>query len=246
MVRFVMYAGICSWLATASVSYAEEGIYIEQELVYKMVVDQSDMKGKQQIWFTNNYIRNKISFGEKTSIAIFDLKASDIILISPEEEQYIQMKLEDYQRIVSMRLLSEKILDVNGQPELVQTEEQKKIGEWDCSKMVYKQLGEVPIKVEMWVSQDTVIRFSDFLMIMERLGMKIMLGRLSEFVSALPGYPVETTVEQSVKGQKQVSKIRVVRIIKGPVDPALFKIPEGYRRIQEDKLTHKPKTQRGQ
>jgi hypothetical protein len=38
---------------------------------------------------------------------------------------------------------------------------------------------------------------------------------------------------QTQHGQEVISTVRVTRIAIGPVDPALFKIPEGYKRIDE-------------
>jgi hypothetical protein len=162
-----------------------------------------------------------------------DLAADRIVLMPSEEKQYIQMKLADYQRAVSMRLSGSGLDDPEAKPRLQNTGEKKKIKDWECVKFVFEQGGKLPIKSELWVSKDTGIDFAAYMRLMKSLGMQKMLGKLSEFVESIEGYPVQVKTTQTQHGQEVVSTVRVTRIAMGPVDPALFKIPEGYERIDE-------------
>ena len=211
----------------------EQGTYIEQEVVTEAVEGQPAMKGVQKIWFTRDKIRNEMSYGEETSVAIIDLAADRIVLIPSEEKQYIQMKLGAYQRAVSMRLAGAGLDDPEAKPKLQNTGEKKKIGEWECVKLVFEQGGKLPIKSELWVSKDTGIDFKAYMDLMKALGMKKMLGKISSFVESIEGYPVEVKTTQTQHGQEVISTVLVTKIALGPVDPALFKIPEGYKRIDE-------------
>jgi hypothetical protein len=220
-------------LLLAGPAAVEQGTYIEQEVVIEAVKGQPAMQGVQKIWFTKDKIRNEMSYGDETSVAIIDLAADRIVLMPSEEKQYIQMKLADYQRAVSMRLSGSGLDDPDAKPRLNNTGEKKKIKDWECVKVVFEQGGKLPIKSELWVSGDTGIDFKAYLDLMKALGMKKMLGRLSEFVESIDGYPVQVRTAQTQHGQEVISTVRVTRIAIGPVDPALFKIPEGYKRIDE-------------
>jgi hypothetical protein len=150
-----------------------------------------------------------------------------------EEKQYIQMKLEAYQRAVSMRLAGSGLDDPEAKPKLNNTGEKKKIGEWECTKLVFEQGGKLPIRSVLWVSKDTGIDFKAYMDLMKALGMKKMLGKISGFVESIEGYPVQVETTQTQHGQEVISTVKVTKIALGPVDPALFKIPKGYKRIDE-------------
>jgi|GEM_PF-3434749 len=220
-------------LFSTQAAAVEKGTYIEQEVVTEAVKGQPAMKGVQKIWFTRDKIRNELSYGEETSVAIIDLAADRIVLMPSEEKQYIQMKLGAYQRAVSMRLAGSGLDDPEAKPKLSNTGEKKKIGEWECTKIVFEQGGQLPIKSELWVSKDTGIDFKAYMDLMKALGMKKMLGKISGFVESIEGYPIQVKTTQSQHGQEVISTVRVKKIALGPVDPALFKIPEGYKRIDE-------------
>lgn len=211
----------------------EPGTYIEQQVVTEAVEGQPAMQGVQRIWFTQDKIRNEMSYADETSVAIIDLAADRIVLMPSEEKQYIEMKLGAYQRAVSMRLAGSGLDDPEARPRLQNTGEKKKIRDWECVKVVFEQGGELPIRSELWVAKDTGIDFKAYMELMKSLGMQKMLGKLAEFVESIEGYPVQVKTTQTRHGQKVVSTVQVTKIALGPVDPALFKIPEGYKRIDE-------------
>jgi len=232
MARIVIVCVMVSLFACPAAA-VEQGTYIEQEVVTEAVKGQPAMKGLQKIWFTKDKIRNEMAYGDETSVAIIDLAADNIVLIPSEEKQYIQMKLGAYQRAVSMRLAGSGLDDPEAKPKLNNTGEKKKIGQWECVKLVFEQGGKLPIKSVLWVSKDTGIDFKAYMDLMKALGMKKILGEISGFVESIQGYPIQVKTTQTQHGQEVISTVRVTKIALGPVDPALFKIPAGYKRIDE-------------
>jgi hypothetical protein len=225
-------AAIGSVLVFASAGWAaDEGVYIEQEMNQAAVGRMPAMSGVQKIWMTATNVRNEAEFGDTTSVAIIDLVNRKIVLMPTEDKQYIEMGLDDYQKIVGMRLKSSGLQDETANPKLTPTVEQKKIGEWNCVKYVFEQGGRVPVRSELWVSKETGVDFSAYMDLMKKMGMDQALGKLSQFVTAIDGYPVEVTTEQTVESQKISSTTRVRKVVRGPVDPSLFKIPAGYKRL---------------
>jgi hypothetical protein len=219
----------------AEVAAAEQGGYIEQALIRETTPGQPPMKGVQKIWFTENRLRSETSYGKKRSVTIVDLGRRRIILMPSSEKQYIEMKLSDYQRLVAMRLAHTNLAS-GPAPRLVKTEEQKKIAGFNCQKFVFEQSGKTPLHGELWLSTEPGIDFKTYLGLMKKIGMQAILGRLSDLVDSLEGYPVELKIEQGLPGEKVTTTQRLLKTARGPVDPKLFAIPAGYKPVEDEKL----------
>ncbi len=205
---------------------------IEQDVVREQVEGQPAMRGKQRIWFTDEHIRNEIAFDDHVSVAILDLQADRIALIPGKEPQYVALGLDDYRRLVAMRLSAAGLNDDAAEPKLEKTGEVKKIGDWLCTRYVFEQGGRLPVKSELWVAADTGVDFAAWLRLMDALGLTRTLGRIGEFVGQIEGVPIEVRTEQTVFDQTLVTTTRVRKITFGPVDPALYQVPDGYERIE--------------
>ena len=230
---------LAPWWAIASAAEVNPGTYLEQEVVMEAVSELPSMKGIQKIWFTDEFIRSETTYQENTSIAIFDLAGGRVLLLQPGDKRYFDMKLADYQRIVGLRLRRAGVTDPDAKPKLQNTGEQKTIGQWSCTRILFQQAGRVPIQSELWVAKDSGLDFGAFLKLMQKLGTDVMLGGLAEFAGAIQGYPIEVKTTQVVAGQEVVSTTRIVKIAVGPVDPALFKVPEGYQPVPKEALPQK-------
>lgn len=229
---FALFAAV---LAANRATAAEQGDYIEQTIVIESVTGQPPLTGVQKIWFTPSQLRSETTYGDKTSVTIVDLKRGRIILMPSAEKQYIEMKLADYQRLVSMRLVHTDLAKESA-PRLEKTEHQKKIAGYNCTKYVFEQAGRLPIRGELWLSAEPGVDIKTFLGMMKKMGMQAMLGRLAELADSLQGYPVELTIEQGPPGQKVTTTQRLNRVARGPVDPKLFGIPAGYTPVENEKL----------
>ncbi|MBW1810922.1 MAG: DUF4412 domain-containing protein [Deltaproteobacteria bacterium] len=245
MLRIVSLSGLIAVLWTGQAMAVENGTYIEQSIEIEAVTGQPAIQGVQKIWYTATHIRNEMTYGEQTSISIFDLLKKRVILIPSDEKQYIEMSLEDYHRIVAMRLASTDLAAPEAEPVLTNTNQQKKIGEWQCTKYIFEQKGKLPVKSVLWVSKDPSIDFAAYLDLLQKMGIHKMLGKMAEFVGKIEGYPIVVQTELSQKGQKVVSSQRVLKIADGPVDPKLFMIPEGYQPIK-DEIIKKLKADQGE
>ncbi len=68
--------------------------------------------------------------------------------------------------------------------------------------------------------------FADFL---EWSGASLALGPVLDEMRRLPGFPLETRTRARVHGQELSVVTTVTKIELGPLGPALFEVPEGYR-----------------
>jgi PHD/YefM family antitoxin component YafN of YafNO toxin-antitoxin module len=214
----------------------EKGTYIEQEVVIERVEGQSAQSLLQKTWFTDKHIRSENINGDQRSVAIMDLAKKTIVLIPSDEKQYIEMKLSDYQRAVAMRLSGVKLNESDVKPKLTKTSESKKIGKWQCDKYSFEQKGAMEIEMEMWVSKDTGVDPKAYLNLIEQMGLEKTLGRLFEHVAAIDGVPIESKITQTQDDQTIVSSSKIKKIEIGPIDPALFKVPPGYKKMEADSL----------
>ncbi len=223
------------WLQP-SVRAEQRQTLIEQDVVREKVDIQPAMHGKQRIWFTDKHIRNEIAYDEHVNVAILDLQADRIVLITGKEPQYIQLSLDDYRSLVAMRLAASGLNDDDAQPRLQKTEKTKQIGDWLCTRYLFEQGGRLPVKSELWVAADTGVDFAAWLGLMDAMGLTRTLGRIGGFAGRIEGIPIKVRTEQTIFDQTLVTTTRIRKITIGPVDPTLFQVPAGYERIEAEPL----------
>jgi hypothetical protein len=214
-------------------SAIENVTYIEQEMT-QALAGQPETKSIQRIWYTDAMLRFETRSGKQSTIAIFDLKADRVYLMPTEEKQYLEVKIDDYRRIVAMQVASAGLCDEKSQPKLTKTDEEKTIGDWRCQKIIFEQGGEIPVKSEVWVTKDIKINFQAYLDLMKKIGTEKMLGNLMECATSIDGYPVQVKTEQLVNRQRITSNLRVTKISVGPTDQNLFTVPAGYKRLSDN------------
>jgi hypothetical protein len=95
------------------------------------------------------------------------------------------------------------------------------------------------MKIELWVSKDVGLDFPDYWNLMQKLGMEKMLGKLSEHIHSINGYPIEVRTEQIQHKETIGSTIRATKIVRDLIDPSLFMIPKDYQRLDVERLSEK-------
>ena len=85
--------------------------------------------------------------------------------------------------------------------------------------------------LEVYVAQIGVgiEAFTDFL---EWSGAGQSLGSLLDELRGLPGFPLETRVRAKVNGESVTTVTTVTKIELGPLAPALFEVPAGFRLVE--------------
>lgn len=207
---------------------------IEQEVVRERVEGQPALRGEQRICFDDQHIRNETSWGDLTTLAIFDLAAGRVAVVPGRDPQYVELSLADYRKLVTLRLSGVGLNDPDAKPVLTREPQTRQIGQWRCQLFVFEQAGRVPLRSELWVASDANLDFAAWVGLMERMGLVSALGRLGAFVGQIDGLPIETRTEQRVAGQRLVTTIRVLRIVAGVDEPGLFVLPEGHTRLEAD------------
>lgn len=224
-------------LLIAPLAIGDEALYVEQQVVVEAVSGQPAMRGLQRTWVTDGAVRNEIGFGQgKTSVLLVDVGSERVVLIPSDEKQYVQLTLDEYLEVVSMRLRGTGLAEDGAQPALEATGKTRTIGGWNCTGYRFRQQGKLGIDMELWVAGDTREDFAAYLRTVRRIGLDRMLGRMGELADQLPGFPVEVTMDMVRHGQKVTSSQRVRSIETRTVEPDLFEVPPGYDRIDDSTL----------
>jgi hypothetical protein len=124
----------------------------------------------------------------------------------------------------------------NGEPAKLQpTGKKEKIGEYEC-EMFTANLG--AMKITYWIAKD----FPDYPAVLAQLE-KFQSGAISAMGKGLmpelkdfPGMPMKTELEMG--GKKTITTL--VSAKAETVDPALFKIPAGYKEVTSPALNFQP------
>lgn len=224
-------------LLAAPAATGTQALYIEQEIVHQAVAGRPEMVGLQKTWMAEGKIRNEVRFGEEPrSILLVDMARKRVVLIPSDEKQYVQLSLDAYREMVSMRLRGYGLDPSGPQPVLQATGETRRIGEWNCSGYLFRQEGKLDLKLRMWIAADTRADFAAYLRMTKQLGLEDALGQLAGFAEQLPGFPIEVQMEMIHHGQKVSSRHRVRAIQARKAEPGLFEIPPDYERIENDTL----------
>ncbi len=220
-------------MAAAPVAAGEQipATCIEQEVVRERTPGQPALQGLQRICFTDEAVRNEVRYGDQRTVSILDLRNDRIALMPGPEPQVIELALQDYQRLVALRLSASGLNDARVEPRLQPTGEVRRIGRWTCRKWVFEQDGPVPVRSELWLATAAELDFAAWLRLMRALGLTAALGRIGDFVEQLEGVPIEVHTAMEVSDQELVSTTRVRSIESGPVDAALFQVPADHERV---------------
>ncbi|HUG53858.1 MAG TPA: DUF4412 domain-containing protein [Vicinamibacteria bacterium] len=87
--------------------------------------------------------------------------------------------------------------------------------------------------LELWVAPGLPVGVDAFVDFLEWSGATQSLAGFVQELRKLPGFPLETRSRVSVLGEVQETLSTVTKVTVGPVDPALFEPPAGYRVVPD-------------
>lgn len=117
---------------------------------------------------------------------------------------------------------------------VTKTSETQSIREWASQKyqvdIAISFMGmKMPMKMELWVSEETGIDMKSFWQFYEALlSMNPFTTALIEKLRDIEGYPVLTVITMSVEGSKTNSREEVISIEEKKAPDGIYDIPEGY------------------
>ncbi len=114
------------------------------------------------------------------------------------------------------------------------TEESKKIGDWNCRKYLVSKTGMMGIEQEVWATEEVDFDVNRFTEMMSLSGPDGLLANSPEGaaqqaeMAKIKGYPILTKTKMQMMGSSMESESEVKVIRKEAMPTSLFDIPEGY------------------
>jgi hypothetical protein len=87
------------------------------------------------------------------------------------------------------------------------------------------------VQIDVWVSRELPLPMAMFAELLEWSGAAQALGGLLPEIEKLPGFPLQTASRLTIGGRTYETRGTITRITVGPLSPALFDVPAGYRTL---------------
>jgi hypothetical protein len=231
----------CSLFFPAALQAGDEGYYVEQMVKSGPMMGQPPSEELTKMYMTPT--KMKIVSGERGEM-IFDGASKMLTFIIHAKQEYYVVAEEDFQAMMQMGISMMESMMGDAEPKVVAPGEKKKIGEWNCEKVVMT-LGD-KMTMEMWVSKDAGINMDAYLEMAEMIGQAGMLEKFKDEMKKIDGYPIVTNTTMSIMGQS-VETETVVQAIKHETFAAsTFTAPEGYTKKEGSMMEAMQALQGGQ
>ncbi len=228
-------------LCPATLQAGDEGYYVESLVKSGAMMGQPPSEELTKLYMTPT--KMKMISGEKGEM-IFDGASKMLTVISHSKKEYYVVAEEEFQAMMQMGISMMESMMGDAEPSVVATGEKKKIGEWNCEKVVMT-LGD-KMTQEMWISKDAGIDMDSYLEMTEMIGQAGMLKKFQDEMKKLEGYPIVTKTTMDIMGQK-VETETVVQAIKHETFAAsTFNAPEGYTKKEGSMMEAMQAMQGGQ
>lgn len=190
-------------------------------------------ESKTTLTQTTYVTKDKMRTADPTGrVIIGDLEAKTITILDPEQKQYIVQSLEDMKKWEAALPAEFREMKLSVQ----ETGEKKTIEGYPCEKFVFK-MG--PTDVTVWATDKIAVdaaaaefntKFLELTKDVKSLNLQAQMGsallkrKLTNYVAV-----IETPLPFAGQTQRIESKVKKVSYEK--IDPSVFAIPEGYKRM---------------
>lgn len=221
---------LCVFLA--GTAFAD--VYMKQQITTS---DSKEGPQIQETWMTATKVRSNT--GDRSSI--FDAEKNVLISLDHKKKKYMEIPLnftggasqEEQQNMDNLPSFMRNMMkmEVTVQP----TDEQKKIGDWNCKK--YLQTLKVAMTTsesEIWASEDIHVntdvykKFSAAFMASQP-GFYKMLKDMMKESEKIKGIPVLQTTTSKIMKQTITSTTELLEVKEMDAPADLFEIPAGYK-----------------
>lgn len=240
LVALVLTLGL---LVPSAVQAGDEGYIIESMVKSGGMMGQPPSEQLTTTYMTPT--KFKMATGNDSDM-IFDAASKLLTIVSHSKKEYYVVAEEEFKAMLEMGMAMMEGMMGDAQPTVEKTGEKKKIGEWDCEKVVMTLGGQMSMTQEMWVTKDTEIKMDDYLEMTDMLGQAAMLKKFQDEMKKIDGYPIMTKTTMNVMGQNVESESVVQKIKKETFSASTFTAPEGYTKKEGDMMQAMQAMQGGQ
>lgn len=240
LVALVLACGLISPVALLA---GDEGYYIESMVKSGGVMGQPPSEQLTKMYMTPT--KMKMVTGDDGEM-VFDAGAKMMTIISHSKKEYYVVAEKDFQAMMEMGMAMMEGMMGDAAPVVEKTGEKKKIGEWDCEKVVMTLSGQMSMTQEMWVTTDAGIDMNAYLEMSDLLGQGGILKKFQDEMQKIEGYPIMTKTTMNIMGQNVETESTVQTIKKETFAATTFTAPEGYTKKEGDMMQAMQAMQAGQ
>lgn len=236
------------------------GIFLYGDVMYEMVTTSEDMMGMggestMRVFVKGDYLRTEATSkspmtGETTDITIIRLDKRAIWTLDPEEKEYTETKIEQFEEPKQQATPEEEANVEMPEIKVEKTGEKKKILNKNCEKIVISmdatsEEGVMTFTQTMWITEEIpgFQEINNFNKKMSDLGIsqssatkmgghKESYEELQKKTSEIEGFPLELDLDMTMGAEEMMFSIKMHSIVTNfnttPIDKKVFEIPTGY------------------
>lgn len=221
----------------------DEGVYVESMVKSGGMMGQPPSEELTKMFMTPT--KMKMVTGTDSEM-IFDAGSKMLTIVSHAKKEYYVVAEGDFKAMMEMGVAMMEGMMGDAEPTVEKTGEKKKIGEWNCEKVVLTLAGQMSMTMEMWVTKDAGIDMNDYIEMSDMLGQAGLMKKFTEEMKKMDGYPILTKTTMNIMGQNVETESLVQTIKKETFAASTFSAPEGYTKKEGDMMQAMQAMQSGQ
>lgn len=231
------------FLCPSALQAGDEGFYVESMVKSGGVMGQPPSEQLTKMYMTPT--KMKMVTGENSEM-IFDGASKMLTIVSHAKKEYYVVAEDDFKAMMEMGMAMMEGMMGDSEPKVERTGEKKKIGDWNCEKVVMTIAGQMSMTQEMWVTKNAGIDMNDYLEMSDMLGQAGLIKKFQEEMKKIEGYPVMTKTTMNIMGQNVETESLVQTIREETFAASTFAAPEGYTKKEGDMMKAMQAMQSGQ
>lgn len=164
------------------------------------------------------------------AISIIRLDKGVMWIVNDAEKTYIEMNAEQMSALTA-------IMGEIKEPEVEKTSETKKIGKYNCTKIIVKmEMMGSKTETEIWGTKDikpdpTLLKFNEKMLEVFKGNPSMESSyKMMQKVYDMEFYPVQTTTKAKIMGFSSENTTSLKEISTEKLEDSLFEIPDGYEK----------------
>lgn len=227
MKKILLRVSLLSILVFVGMGLLFGGYYAEQEVISTQ--NGKTQKYIQKMWVEKDYLKSV----QKDKITIVNFKKGMVYVLEPAKKTYFEMTLSQMKQMLNMMVQMMKQMNPNLDTKVYVeiTNEKKKIGDYDCVKVITK-IPALKQTTEMWytnqikVDQEYLLKQFKLMMPDEIFNdYAAKLQELSKF-----GFPVYSKSTTQMMGKTSVVESKLIKFEKRTIPESEFVVPSGYKK----------------
>lgn len=229
---------IAGFAAGAADPAAASGYYLEERITTVMDGQPVGPPELIQTWILGDDLMRKDTHQGTRSI-LFQIAKKTIWVVDHQNRNYVEINADKFQQLAAMGVTMMSTPEQSGDPltgqvSMERTGRKKKIGDWECYEIRWRDAGQAQDKSRQWISDETGFDSKVYAKIFELTFGGAVPEKYSSVLKnlrELNGFPVRT--EKSLNlGDKSITRSQtLVKLEKQSLTPAHFQLPEGYQKI---------------